>query len=39
MGQDSEEAAEFVATVRTEHVAMKNWFHGDSESAKTLRAK
>lgn len=26
MGQDSEEAAEFVATVRGDHVAMKQWY-------------
>lgn len=27
MGQDSETAAEFVMTVRTEHVAMKTWYN------------
>ena len=37
MGQDSEEAAEFVATVRTEHVVMKNWYAGASAEAQTLQ--
>jgi len=29
MGQDSEEAAEFVTTVRTDHVKMKEWYTGN----------
>ncbi|GKY93799.1 hypothetical protein MPSEU_000347100 [Mayamaea pseudoterrestris] len=36
--QVSEEAAEFVATVRTEHVSMKRWFQ-TSAAADALRAK
>lgn len=39
MGQDSEAAAEFVATVRNEHVAMKTWYMGDSPAAKALQEK
>lgn len=40
MGQDSEQAAEFVATVRAEHVAMKTWYNaGDSTACKDLQAK
>ena len=39
MGQDSEKAAEFVSTVRGEHVAMKTWYNGDSAAAKALQAK
>ena len=40
MGQDSEQAAEFVATVRAEHVAMKTWYNGgDSAASKDLQAK
>ena len=39
MGQDSEAAAEFVMTVRTEHVAMKTWYSGSSEAAQQLRAQ
>jgi hypothetical protein len=39
MGQDSEEAAEFVATVRADHAAMKAWYHGDSQAASLLRNK
>lgn len=39
MGQDSEAAAELVATIRGEHVAMKTWFHGSSSEAAALRAK
>jgi hypothetical protein len=39
MGQDSEEAAEFVATVRTEHVVMKTWYMGSSSQAEALRQK
>jgi hypothetical protein len=31
-GQDTEEAAEFVATVRGEHVPMKEWFNNNSHS-------
>lgn len=38
MGQDSEQAAEFVMTVRTEHVAMKTWFN-ESDSAASLRER
>lgn len=38
MGQDSEQAAEFVATVRGEHAAMKQWFN-ESAAAAELRAK
>jgi hypothetical protein len=37
--QESEQAAEFVATVRTEHVPMKTWFFSDSEITKSLRVK
>ena len=36
MGQDSEQAAEFVATVRGEHVAMKTWYN---DNAKALKEK
>lgn len=39
MGQNSEEAAELVATIRGEHVVMKNWFNGSSKEASALRAK
>jgi hypothetical protein len=39
MGQDSEEAAEFVATVRTEHAVMKTWYMGSSSQAEALRQK
>jgi hypothetical protein len=39
MVQGSEEAAEFVATVRTEHVAMKTWYMGDSPAAVALKQK
>jgi hypothetical protein len=38
-GQNSEEAAELVATIRGEHVVMKNWFMGSTEDAATLREK
>ena len=38
-GQSSEEAAELVATIRGEHVVMKNWFMGPSPEAKELRDK
>jgi hypothetical protein len=39
MGQDSEEAAEFVATVRGEHVAMKTWYNnGNNAGAQALHA-
>jgi hypothetical protein len=38
MGQDSEEAAEFVATVRGDHVVMKTWYAASSHS-ETLRQK
>jgi hypothetical protein len=39
MGQDSEEAAEFVSTVRTEHVVMKTWYMGSSSQAQALQQK
>jgi hypothetical protein len=39
MGQNSEEAAELVATIRGEHVVMKNWFMSASKEAKALRDK
>jgi hypothetical protein len=39
MGQDSEAAAELVATIRGEHVAMKTWFMGSSPAALELRKK
>jgi hypothetical protein len=39
MGQDSEAAAELVATIRGEHVVMKTWFQGSSPEAAALRAK
>lgn len=39
MGQDSEAAAELVATIRGEHVPMKTWFQGSSSEAAALRAK
>ena len=40
MGQDSESAAEFVDTVRREHVAMKTWYNeGHSPAARELKAK
>jgi hypothetical protein len=32
MGQDSESAAEFVMTVRTEHVAMKTWYNNNVQN-------
>lgn len=38
-GQSSEEAAEKVATIRGEHVVMKNWFMGDTKEAVELREK
>lgn len=38
-GQSSEEAAELVATIRGEHVVMKNWFMGPTQEAKELRDK
>ena len=37
MGQDGEAAAELVATIRGEHVAMKTWFMGTSPAAQALR--
>jgi hypothetical protein len=37
MGQDGEAAAELVATIRGEHVAMKTWFMGSSPAARALR--
>ena len=39
MGQDGEAAAELVATIRGEHVVMKNWFMGSSPEAAALRNK
>lgn len=39
MGQNSEEAAELVATIRGEHVVMKNWYSGSSKEAAALRQK
>lgn len=36
---NSEEAAELVATIRGEHVIMKNWFMGPTKEAKELRDK
>jgi hypothetical protein len=36
-GQSSEEAAELVATIRGEHVVMKNWFMGPTKEAAALR--
>jgi hypothetical protein len=38
-GQNSEEAAELVATIRGEHVVMKTWFMGPSSDADALRQK
>ena len=38
-GQSSEEAAELVATIRGEHVVMKNWFMGPTRDAQELRDK
>lgn len=38
-GQNSEEAAELVATIRGEHVVMKNWYSGSSKEAADLRGK
>lgn len=34
-----EEAAEMIATIRGDHVVMKQWFMGDSAEAKALREK
>jgi hypothetical protein len=39
MGQDSEAAAELVATIRGDHVVMKKWFQGPSPEAAALRQK
>ena len=36
---NSEEAAELVATIRGEHVVMKNWFMGSTKDAVQLREK
>jgi hypothetical protein len=36
---DSESAAEFVATVRAEHVAMKQWYNSDTVNAELQRIK
>lgn len=38
-GQNSEAAAELVATIRGEHVVMKNWYSGSSKEAAALRDK
>ncbi|CAJ1954582.1 unnamed protein product [Cylindrotheca closterium] len=38
-GQNSEEAAELVATIRGEHVVMKNWYSGSTKEAAVLRDK
>ena len=38
-GQNSEEAAELVATIRGEHVVMKTWYSGSSKEAAALRDK
>jgi hypothetical protein len=38
-GQSSEEAAELVATIRGEHVVMKNWFMSPTKEAGALREK
>lgn len=37
MGQDSEQAAEYVMTVRTDHVPMKTWYNGTSAAAQGLQ--
>ena len=34
MGQDSEAAAEFVATVRGDHAKMKEWYNGHASAAR-----
>ncbi|KAL7557155.1 hypothetical protein ACA910_002435 [Epithemia clementina (nom. ined.)] len=40
MGQDSEEAAEFVVTVRNEHVKMKDWYtNSQDEAIRALQEK
>jgi len=40
MGTDREQAAEFVATVRGDHVKMKTWYtEGSSEAIRSLKAK
>lgn len=39
MGQEDEEAAELIATIRGEHVAMKTWYSGSSSAAEALRTK
>ena len=40
MGQDSEEAAEFVVTVRNEHVKMKEWYMNSQDgTARELQKK
>jgi hypothetical protein len=39
MGQNSEEAAELVATIRGGHVVKKNWYSGPSKEAAALREK
>mmetsp|Transcript_13244 Transcript_13244/g.15173 ORF Transcript_13244/g.15173 Transcript_13244/m.15173 type:complete len:612 (+) Transcript_13244:47-1882(+) len=39
MTQGGEEAAEMIATIRGEHVVMKQWFMGNSARAKVLREK
>ena len=39
MGQESEEAAEFVATVRSEHVKMKEWYNAGAGEAGDLKQR
>jgi len=39
MGQDGEEAAELIATIRGEHVEMKKWYSGPSPQAEAVRTK
>jgi hypothetical protein len=39
MGQEDEEAAELIATIRGEHVAMKTWYSGSSPTVEALRTK
>jgi len=39
MGQDGEEAAELIATIRGEHVEMKKWYSGPSPQAEAVRIK
>ena len=39
MTQGGEEAAEMISTIRTDHVAMKTWFHSSNPVAMELRKK